>query len=309
MGEKKRIIYTFETRFHRLQNNMMHSFWDPNIIEAIFDELIARPKAELVEDKKDEWFFYLASVSKNKESISGNEPYIFGWFEWVRLGLRTDLLRTDLLSRSTLEPRENPKGPDESEVNRTYFYFRLRDGLFLLDRTFGSIITANKITTYIENKCKELLERNGIKYVSLSHFIAQGFLEELTKFDSVRLAQIRLRVSEKKHYDESDAIGFLQEKSRISNANYIELTVGRKNARKHGLIVENLKNLLMKLMQNSEDVIAGVIEGSRSDGGPPRLTLRGIDEKFPSKFKTDLYGEVLKEHMFEYMIEIGNHHY
>jgi len=306
---KNRTIYVFETKLYSLvshetndkEENILEVNWKPDIIEKIFNHIINLDKKERVQIKEGEWFFSLENMKIDKKEIPGDEDCLYGWFEGVRLGLRTDLK-----SLSTLTTRENPKKPDESETQRTYFYFRLKDGLFLLDTYSGNVVTVRRLENYLEEKAQPIFKKYNIRNIVFHHRINKGFLEELDKFDVIRLAKVRIKIQDKNEYDTKDAIGYLKEISRRTYANYLDIVVGRRKAKKRGLIIPNLKEFLQKLLENRQEIVSGIIEGSRSDGGPKTLKLDGIEEKHKEKFLVDEKGEVLPEHMFEFMIEMGN---
>lgn len=306
MNLKKRTIYAFETTIMGSKSEReVELKWKPEFLEEIFEFIMKLSEKERVEEKPGEWFFYLAKYTLDKrEKDPTHEDCIYGWFESVRIGFRTNLKQL-----STMKTRPNPKAPDESEIMRTYFYFRLKDGLLLLDSYGNNVVTYKRVEAYLKNKAPTVFQKHNVYYLSFYHLISKGFLEQLQNFEVIRLAQIRLKVSSDAQYDTSDAIGSLQHMSQYTYSNYVDITMGRKNARKNGLMVNRLREILNKIIRNNQEVISGTIQGTRNDGGPSTLKLKGIEEKYPKNFEVDGAGEVLSEPIFAFMIDIGNNHY
>jgi len=287
-----------------LEGNKAHLKWNPTFIEAVLEHIMQLTEKDRVHQQPGEWFFYLGGYKIDKrEKDPTHEDCLYGWFESVRIGFTTNLRRL-----STMDIRPNPKEKDESEIHKTFFYFRLKDGLLLLDTYFDNIVTHRRIESYLASKAEDVFQKFKIKYITFHNLISKGFLEKLRNFEVIRLAQIRLNVQSETPYDTQDAIGSLQEISRSTNANYLDITMGRSHARKHGLLVRELKKALELIMRDRRQVISGTVEGTRNDGGPPTIKLKGIEEKFKKQFGVDGYGEVLSEPMFAYMIDIGNKH-
>ncbi|MEG6512437.1 hypothetical protein V6C32_10985 [Desulforamulus ruminis] len=307
MSLKNRTIYSYESKLmtYSKERKTAELKWYPDLIESFLTGLMLLEEENRIMDKRDEWFFYLANVKVDKRKNDPTyEDCILGWFESVKIGFRTNLKK-----RSTLAIRSNPKAPDESETRKTHFYFRLRDGLFLLDNYSNNVVTSKRLETYFTEKFELVFGNKNVRHITFSNLVNQGFLEELEKFNVIRLAQIRLKIQSTEPYDTGDAIGSLQEMCRPTNANYLELVVGRKNARKNGLSPSYLKRYLQKLMGNHQEIVSGTIQGSRTDGGSPIVKLKGIEERFSNSFEVAADGEILSEPMFAYMIEIGNNHY
>lgn len=277
--------------------------WDAGLVTSVFQRIVTLPETDRVMAKPDEWFFYLAKLENRTGSASGGEACMVGWFESVRMGLRTHLKRL-----STMTTRPNPKAPDESEIRRTYFYLRLCDGLFLLDSYGGNVVTSVRLQDYLREKDGTGFKKAGIQLISFEPLVDPGFLDQLYKFDVIRLATVRLSVEQNEVYDESDAIGTLQSRSRVINANYMDVVIGRKNARKNGLLPNKLREFLEEILRRKPQVVSARIVGTRSDGGSPELKLDGIEEKHRVKAELDAYGEALPEHMIQCMIDIGNVH-
>lgn len=305
MKTQRRSIYAYETQLSAVKDGKVVQLkWRPDILVETFSNIMSLDLKNRVLDKRGEWFFYLANLKVDKrEQDPSHKDCLYGWFESAKIGLRTDLLR-----RSTMSTRANPKEEDESEKRKTHFYLRLLDGFFLLDSYNNNIVTHRRIESYLENMAKSTLERLGVRHITFVNLVDEGFLEELGKFDVIRLAQVRLKIQSKEQYDTSDAIGRLQELSRPTYANYMDIVIGRLYARKRGMIARHVDSFLRTIMRNREEVIGGTIQGTRSDGGPPELKLNGIEKKYKENFKTDEFGEVLSEPVFEYMINIGNTH-
>lgn len=303
MQATKRSVYAFESNVFSVNaaGNQAQLAWKPDFAEAAFAHIMTLPEEGRVYVSTNEWFFYLADLKIDKrENDPTHEDCIYGWFEGVRIGFITDLKRL-----STMTTRTNPKERDESEIRRTYFYLRLRDGLLLLDNFKENVVTYKRLEAYLSEKAPKIFSDYGIRYLAFVHKISTGFLEELEKFDIIRLAKIRLNLTPDSQYDTHDAIGSLQQLSIPTYANYIDLVLGRKNARKRGLITSALRGLLQKVL-DKQHVVSGTIEGARSDGGSPTLKLHGVEEVHRKNFPKDDKGEVLPEPMFEYMIELGN---
>lgn len=305
---KRRTISAFESSVFSVNatGDQAQIRWIPDFTEEVFTHINLLPLADKVKSSTGEWFFHLEDLRIDKNpNDPQHEDCIYGWFEGVRLGLRTDLRRL-----STMGTRTNPKNNDESEEERTYFYLRLRDGLLLLDTHFDSVVTINRLVEYLKEKAHPVYVRHGVHYLTFIPYISQGFLEQLNNFQVIRMASIRLRVrptnvAEGQNHDAIDSLNSL---STPTNAKYVDLILDRKHAKRNGLNISGLRTFFEGFLNRGEEVVAGVIKGSRNDGGSPEIKLRGIEEKHRSEFPTDAQGEVLHSPMFEYMIEIGNHH-
>lgn len=294
-----RTIYVYESRLFRSHyaEEMTPLVWDPGFVENVFDHIYALPQEARVLDREGEWFFFLHELRK---TTSNKVTFLYGYFNAVRLGVRTDLQ-----ARSTLQTRKNPKAEDESETRKTFFLLRLSDGLLLLDSYANNVVTNKRLTEYLKLTALEVFKTSDIAGISFNNLMDTGFLEDLEKFDMIRLARVRLSLKSSNYASESDAIELCKEMAVPTNANYMELVVGKKHAKKHGLSFDHLKAWLIRLMRDKQDVIGGVIEGTRSDGGSPTLKLNGIEEKHREEFDTDELGEVLQEQMFDYMINLA----
>ena len=295
----KRTIYSHETHIQQLaaSKELIEIKWSPSIVSEIFEYIMSLDERERGEDSPGEWFFYLGGVRFDMKGC------IYGWFESVRTDIRTDLRR-----RSTMATRKNPKNEDEGEVRRTHFYFRLSDGLFLLDSFGTGFVTNRRVEEYLASKAKIVFEKHGIQYIQFANLVDKGFLDKLDKFEVLRVAQIKLKVEQKAQYDEEDAIGHLQSQSQEFEANYLNVDIGKSRAKKRGMNVQKVAGFLRQLMKNRSEIISGTIEGIRSDGGSPKLKLKGIEEKYPKTFNTDSNGEVLSEDVINYIMEIGLNH-
>lgn len=303
-----RTLYSFATTL--LANETKTSVergWPRNasiFIEEVLQKIMANPLKQRVYDSSGEWFFYLDNVTVDKrEKDPTHQDCIHGWFNWVRIGLRTELTK-----RSTMGTRENPKEEDESETHRSYFYFRLKDGLFLQDGHSKSVVNHKRVEDYLFKMAPEVYAKYNIRYLSFSHLVSQEFLAELSKYSVIRSARIRLQVTDDATPTSDDFIGQLENNSRSVYANYFDLMVGRKNARKRGLKAKKLGEMLSFFMRDNKKVISGTIEGSRDDGGPDTIKIKGTEEKFKGTFLVDNLGEILQEQMFPRMITIGNSH-
>lgn len=306
MSKSKRTIYAYESRIFSANSagDQAQIGWEPKMIEEALSFIIGLPEKERVLTKNDEWFFHLSNVNIDKRDKDPSfEDCIYGWFECVRIGFITDLRQL-----STMKTRLNPKRKDESEIRRTYFYFRLRDGLLLLDNYRDNVITPRRLEEYLLNIAETVINKYGVRHITFVPIVSTGFLEELGKFDLIRLARIRLKIKPNVEYNTEDGIGAIQKQSAATYANYLDLVLGRKNARKHGLVIEAVKVFLRKILQQQDQVLLGTIEGDRSDGGPKVLKLSGVEEKHKQDFSVDEKGEVLTEQMFGYIIELGNAH-
>lgn len=298
--KKKRKIYAYSGTIMKYSETgeTAEIIWDSSLLEEVFKYIKGLPEKKKVMEKKEEWFFYLADY-QNKTDNVGNS-YIRGYFEWVRIGYLADLKRL-----STLKTRPNPKNPDESEIHKTFFYIRLKDGVLLLENYKDNVITAKRMQDYFKEKAKPVYEKSRIHYINFLNRVSKGFLEKLTHFGVIRLAKLRLSMESNEQYDTSDAIGVLQETTRPAEPNYIDIIIGKKNARKNGLLPGPLKDILNKLMTNRERIKAGIIEGASTSGDPLSLSLNGIEERYIGTFNTNDKGEILETEMYDFLMKTG----
>jgi hypothetical protein len=254
----------------------------------------------MMRDVHNEWGMYLDHADMLTND-AGAPTFITGWFMSVRPGPRTELM--NLVTSAT---RDNPKVEHEGEKLKTHFLIRLADGLFLLDSYGGNVVTAAKVTSYFEDLARPTLDEHQTHFITLEKLVSSEFLENLGRLDVIRLAKVRVEVDENTHYQD-DALGHFERASSNARGSYVDLAIGKLNAKKNGLERGGVRAFFTDIL-GRHNVIAGTIEGRAPDGTDTTLKLHGIEEKHRHQFDTDAFGEVLSAPLIEYMMTLGVNH-
>ncbi len=267
------------------------SKWDAKSFKDVMLKLYQLDK----QDRKRRysgWFMYLEDLK-----VSGTTS-LSGRFRYAEYGYKGKWVHAD-----SMEERDNDKSLREGEEQYVYFYFRLSDGLLLLQGDMK--VTRSKVEDYISNIGKEKLKNSGYDNIAIRTLLREDFHKEIEKLDLVKLIEVEIQTEKTSSYENEAVIEAKRQAAEVE-ANYASVIL-RSKYRQQGL--KNIGQYLEGFKPRGSKTVASGVKNIKvigdQNGELRRVYLDKIAEKYTRDLETDENKQLKKERVHTALNGIG----
>lgn len=265
--------------------------FDTSKLREIVNYIVTLAREDRKWDATEKRFCFLSDVN-----VSPNNPNVETWiFKGAENGYRPPLL-----NGNTLQERENPRGLEEGDMQKTHLglcYYEDEVILILEQIKYG--ININNITRYLENFAEKFyrLSGNNLDYtIKYSIIPKENFLEELQKLRRVRVGF----VSVSKQLLGSEFLNFSDRTREIKDEINIEIKANRM-----GSILDPIVDMYHKLAASNQKIKKIRVYGSDENNHEITLDTEIIKKIQHIELQTNiLTGEIDSQEMINNILQI-----